>query len=83
MQAYKLPAIIALGLLWSSHAMADDTKSYLEAFAKRDAAACYIVVNADKRTLCIAEIKSEPAMCYSIFNPSIRDECRARTQLKK
>lgn len=80
MQAYKLPAIIALGLLWSSHAMADDTKAYLDAIAKRDAAACYNVVNPDKRTLCIAEIKADRSICYAIFDPSDFAECMVRAK---
>ena len=80
MKHYGLNATIALTLLWAGTAMAADTQAYLYAIRTRDAAACYNVKDADKRTMCIAEIKGEPAMCYSVISPSIRDECFARAK---
>lgn len=75
-----LNATIALALLWAGTAMADDTQAYLYAINKREAAACYNVKDADKRTMCLAEVKAERAQCYSIITPSVRDECLARVQ---
>lgn len=83
MTKFKLPAISILGLLSSGITIADDAPAYLRAINKRDTSACYNVVDADKRTLCIAEIKAERSLCYSIINTSTRDECMARAQREK
>ncbi|OGB54333.1 MAG: hypothetical protein A2503_01265 [Burkholderiales bacterium RIFOXYD12_FULL_59_19] len=83
MRRLKLSAIVTLGLLSLASAIADDTQAYLHAISKWDSAACYNVMDADRRTLCIAEIKATPALCYSIINFSIRDECRARAKTRK
>ncbi len=82
MRRLKLPAIVTLGLLSLGSAIADDTQAYLHAISKWDTAACYNVMDADRRTLCIAEIKATPALCYSIINPSTRDECMVRARTK-
>ena len=80
MKHYGLNATIALTMLWAGTAMTDDTTAYLYAIRTRDAAACYNVMDADKRTPCLAEVKAEPALCYSIINSGVRDECRARAK---
>lgn len=75
-----LNVTIALALLWAGTAMADDTQAYLYAIRTRDAAACYNVKDADKRTMCLAEVKAERALCYSIVQPPLRDECMVRAK---
>jgi len=83
MAKFRLSAIIILGLLCAGTTIADDAQAYLRAISGRDASACYTVVNADKRTMCIAEIKGEPALCYSVIDPPVRAECVARAKTKK
>lgn len=83
MRRFKLSAIVTLGLLSLGSVIADDAQAYLRAISKRDSAACYNVIDADRRTLCIAEIKTAPALCYSVINPSTRDECMVRAKAKK
>ena len=86
MPRIKLPAplaLLTLGLLSVNTAVANDADAYLRAISKRDASACYNVMDADKRTQCLAEVKAEPALCYSIIIPTIRDECMARARTKK
>lgn len=80
MRGFKLSGIVTLALLSVGSAIADDARAYLRAISKRDASACYNVMDADRRTLCIAEIKVERALCYSIISPSVRDECMARVK---
>lgn len=82
MPRFKLSTIVTLGLLPLGSAIADDAQAYFRAISRRDSAACYNVMDADRRTLCIAEIKATPALCYSIINPSTRDECMVRVRTK-
>lgn len=80
MKHYGLNATIALALLWAGTAMADDTQAYLYAIRTRDVAAYYNVKDADKRTMCLAEVKPERTLCYSIVQPSLRNECMVRVK---
>lgn len=83
MRSFKLSVIATLGLLSVGSALADDAQANLRAISKRDASACGNVMDADMRTLCIAETKVHSALCYSIISQFVRDECMARTTAKK
>lgn len=61
-------AIVALGLLASSHVSATD------------AGTCYTISDPDARALCRAKAHKDSSICYSIKRQDLRAECQAETR---
>lgn len=49
---------------------------------RTDAAACYVISDADARAYCLARAREEAGTCYTIQRPDLRSQCLAEIRRK-